>query len=151
MAEKPDADGDASISAARFTRPEDMLDGRRIALASGGEVVFERTEAMWTVDVNTAHAHATSKAQLIDQVDEEAAVAIAEAIVEYDVTGLIAIDFVSGLTAERYRDLEDELAGRLGHAGVHTSLDARIGVMLIARKAARVPAHVDDGMGAPEA
>lgn len=151
MAEKPDADGDASISAARFTRPEDMLDGRRMALASGGEVVFERTEAMWTVDVNTAHAHAPSKTELIDQVDEEAAVAIAEAIVEYDVTGLIAIDFVSGLTAERYRDLEDELAGRLGHAGVHTSLDARIGVMLIARKAARVPAHVDDGTGAPEA
>lgn len=148
MAEKPDADGDASISAGRFTAPEDMLDGRRIALQGGGEVVFERTEAMWTVDVNTAHAHAQTQAELIEKVNSEAAVAIGEAVVEYDVTGLIAIDFVSGLTAAQFRGLEDELASRLGGEGVHTSLDARIGVVLVARRAVRRP-HLTPDVPSP--
>lgn len=134
MAEKPDADGDASISGARFSAPEDMLDGRRIALTGGGEVVFERTEAMWTVDVNTAHAHAVDKADLISQVNEDAVHAIGEAIVEYDVTGLIAIDFVSGLTSAGFNELVDELSDILGSDGVHVSADAKLAVAIIARR-----------------
>ena len=134
MAEKPDADGDASIGATRFSAPEDMLNGRRIALVSGGEVVFERTEAMWTVDVNTAHAHAADKSSLIGMVNADAAKAIGEAIVEYDVTGLIAIDFVSGMTTAGFNELVDELSDILGSDGVHVSSDTKLAVVLVSRK-----------------
>ncbi|MBM6999457.1 ribonuclease E/G [bacterium] len=137
MSEKTDADGDSSIVARRYGTPEDMLDGRRIALANGGEVVFERTEAMWTVDVNTAHAHATDKAALIEQVNTEAARAIGESILEYDVGGLIAIDFVSGLPKAKFDALREALQAALGTSGVHISGDVEIGVMLVARRATK--------------
>lgn len=137
MSEKTDADGDSSIVARRYGTPEDMLDGRRIALANGGEVVFERTEAMWTVDVNTAHAHATDKAALIEQVNTEAVRAIGESILEYDVGGLIAIDFVSGLPKAKFDALRVTLQEALGTSGVHISEDVEIGVMLVARRATK--------------
>ena len=137
MSEKTDADGDSSIVARRYGTPEDMLDGRRIALANGGEVVFERTEAMWTVDVNTAHAHATDKAALIEQVNTEAVRAIGESILEYDVGGLIAIDFVSGLPKAKFDALRETLQEALGTSGVHISEDVEIGVMLVARRATK--------------
>ena len=137
MSEKTDADGDSSIVARRYGTPEDMLDGRRIALANGGEVVFERTEAMWTVDVNTAHAHATDKAALIEQVNTEAVRAIGEPILEYDVGGLIAIDFVSGLPKAKFDALRETLQEALGTSGVHISEDVEIGVMLVARRATK--------------
>ncbi len=137
MSEKTDADGDSSIVARRYGTPEDMLDGRRIALANGGEVVFERTEAMWTVDVNTAHAHATDKAALIEQVNTEAVRAIGESILEYDVGGLIAIDFVSGLPKAMFDALRETLQEALGTSGVHISEDVEIGVMLVARRATK--------------
>ncbi len=137
MSEKADADGDASIMAHRFATSDDMLDGRHIQLQEGGEVVFERTEAMWTVDVNTAHAHAQDKSTLIEKVDRAAVAAIAEAIVEYDVSGLIAIDFVSGISKTVFNELRQAMLDELGTSGVHVSGDPEMAVMLIARKAAR--------------
>jgi Ribonuclease G/E len=135
MSEKADADGDASIAAKRFATPEDMLDGRRLALSSGGEVVFERTEAMWTVDVNTAHAHAIDKDELISNVDLDAAKAIGESIVEYDVSGLIAIDFVSGVDKETFSEIQRILSEALGTKGIYLTGDPKLAVVLIARSA----------------
>ncbi len=133
MSEKADADGDASIAAKRYASPEDMLDGRRLALAGGGEVVFERTEAMWTVDVNTAHAHEADKSTLVRAVDLDAVKAIGESIVEYDVSGLIAIDFVSGIDKKTFDQLKAMLQEALGTRGVYVSGDQQLTVVLVSR------------------
>lgn len=137
MSEKADADGDASITAHTFGLPEDVLEGRRLALTCGGEVVFERTEAMWTVDVNTAHAHAGDKDELISKVNREAAQVVAEAIEEYDVSGLIAVDFVSERSPKAFPDLCGALREQLGAKGVRVGGDEQMYVALISRKASR--------------
>ena len=134
VGKKTDADGDASILSQRFSDSADMLDGRRLGLPGGGEIVFERTEAMWTVDVNTAHAHAADKPTLIRSVNREAARAFCESVLEYDVSGLIAIDFVTGMTSVEFNALSDDISDALGNEGVYVSGDFQIGVVLVSRK-----------------
>ena len=134
MSEKTDADGDALIVSQRFSDSADMLDGRRLGLPGGGEIVFERTEAMWTVDVNTAHAHAVDKPSLIRTVNREAASVICESVLEYDVSGLIAIDFVTGMTSVEFNALSDDISDALGTEGVYVSGDFQVGVVLVSRK-----------------
>ena len=137
MAEKPDADGDASIAAGAggsYARRETALDGRRIALACGGEVVFERTEAMWTVSVRTAGAGEGSAEATVSTVNEEAAVAVAEAAVEYDVAGIVAVSFVPGLAFDLFNDLVDVVSEHLGERQTRISGDAGLSVVLFERK-----------------
>ena len=138
MAEKPDADGDASIAAlgagGAYARRETALDGRRIALACGGEVVFERTEAMWTVCVRTAGAGDCSREATASTVNGEAAVAVAEAVVEYDVSGIVAVSFVPGLAFDLFNDLVDVVSEHLGERQTRISGDAGLSVVLFERK-----------------
>jgi len=131
MAEKPDADGDSSISSVpgvAYSSPEDALDGRRIAFASGAEVLFQRTEAMWTVAVRPCGAAAPS------EVNEEAAQAVAEAVAEYDVAGVVAVAFARGMSFDAFNDLVDAVSARLNGDETRISGDAALSVVLIERR-----------------
>jgi hypothetical protein len=89
MAEKPDADGDASIgmlAGVVYTAPDEALDGRRITLDCGGEVVFERTEALLAACVRPGGCD-----QGVALLNHEAAVAMGEALAEYGVHGPVAL------------------------------------------------------------
>lgn len=138
MAEKPDADGDAFVGAlagaALATSSAAALEGRRIELGCGGEIVFERTEAMWTVDVRVAGAQAGAADALIALVNGEAAVAVSEAIEEYDVGGIIAVRFVPGMAFDCFNDLVDDMSDRLPSAQTRISGDAALSVVLIERR-----------------
>ena len=137
MAEKPDADGDASIVGvigSADASPEGALDGRRIALTCGGELVFERTEAMWTVAVRPVDAQAPTREALVALVNGEAAVAVSEALSEYDVRGTVAIAFMGGMPLDTFSDLVDDLSERLDGSKTRISGDAGLSVALVERR-----------------
>lgn len=123
-------------TAGYYRMSADMLNGCRLAVKNGATAVFEQTEAMWTVDVNSAHVHAADKEELLREVNSAAAQAIAETLVEYNVSGLIAVDFISGASAELFESLQQIMRRVLGSRGVHISGDRKLSVMLIARQAA---------------
>lgn len=128
MAEKPDADGDASIGrAGRYSGPDDMLDGRRLVLSCGASVLFERTEAMWSVSVS-------GEGQPVGAANAEAAAAVGEAVAEYDVAGLVVVAFLPGMSVGDFTDLLDVLSEALGVDGTRISGDAAFSVALIARE-----------------
>ncbi len=136
MAEKPDANGNAlRVTAAQTSSitSDAALDGRRIALACGGEILFERTESMWTVDVRPLSAEAASHEELIELVNSEAALAIGEAVNEYDISGIVAVHFMPGMPFDRFNDLVDDISDRLtGDARI--SGDAALSVVLLEQK-----------------
>lgn len=137
MAEKPDADGDASIAGAAGAvdaSPEAALDGRRMALSCGGELVFERTEALWTVAVRPCEAQAPTREELVGLVNGEAAVAVSEALAEYDVRGTVAVAFMRGMPLDAFNDLIDDLAERLDDSKTRISGDAGLSVALVERR-----------------
>ena len=135
MAEKPDADGDASIASAGVadSARAEALDGRRIGLDCGAEVVFERTEALWSVAVRAGSAQGESRERLVAAVNAEAAVAVAEAVVEYDVAGVVAVAFLRGMPLDAFNDLADELCEATGPAQTRISGDAGLSVVLLER------------------
>lgn len=142
MAEKPDADGDASIgiaTGAAYANDADALDGRRMELSCGAEVVFERTEAMWTVAVRPGSAQAPEGGRLADLVNAEAAVAVSEALAEYDVCGVVAIRFMGGMPLDCFNDMVDEVSDRLGLAQTRISGDAALSVVLVERRGRTIP------------
>lgn len=133
MAEKPDADGDASIAvsgAAEAVRAE-ALDGRRLGLDCGGEVVFERTEALWAVAVRPGTAQAEGRGALAPLVNGEAAVAVAETVLEYGVEGVVAVAFMPGMPLDAFDGLSDSMCAVLGDSQTSISGDAALSVVLL--------------------
>ncbi len=135
MAERPDADGDASIATAGPAAASSAaaLDGRRIALSCGGEIVFERTEAMWTVAVRPGGARTEGRDRLVALVNGEAAAAVSEALAEYDVAGVVAVGFMPGMPLDRFEDLVDDMSERLGMGETRISGDAGLSIVLVER------------------
>lgn len=73
---------------------ESMLH-RRVPLRSGGTLVIERTEALWSVDVNTGrNISGPSAEETILATNMEAAVEVARQIRLRDLAGLLVLDFV---------------------------------------------------------
>lgn len=93
MAEKPDADGDASIGAfaGSYLTPNAMLEGRSIALDCGGDVLFERTEALWTAAVRPGTPEGALDDRTRRALNTEAAQVVCEALEEYGVEGAVAV------------------------------------------------------------
>ena len=132
MAEKPDADGDSTIGStmhSAYNNTEDALDGRRIDLACGAQIVFERTEAMWTVAVRAAQADAQTST-----VNAEAAQAVVEAVLEYDVRGIVAVALLGGMPLDVFNDLIDDMSDGLSGEKTRISGDAGLSVALIERR-----------------
>lgn len=132
MAEKPDADGDSTIGStmhSAYNNTADALDGRRIDLACGAQIVFERTEAMWTVGVRVTQADAQAGA-----VNAEVAQAVVEAVLEYDVRGIVAVALLAGMPLDAFNDLIDDMSDGLANEKTRISGDAALSVALIERR-----------------
>lgn len=65
-----------------------------IPLKSGGSIIVTETPAMTTIDVNAGRGHGGDAEQLALELNLEAAEATAHAILQRNIGGLIAIDFI---------------------------------------------------------
>jgi ribonuclease G len=87
------------------------LFNRRVPLSSGGEIVFEETEALTAIDVNTGSHKLSGKGSknFILQVNLEAAQEIARQMRLRNLGGLIVIDFIDMKNASDQKRLLEEM------------------------------------------
>ena len=111
-----------------------------IPLKSGGYVIFDQTEAMTTIDVNTgAYVGHRNLEETIYRTNLEAAVAIARQLRLRNLGGIIIIDFIDMEEVEHresvLRALEDAMAG--DHARRHITPVSPLGLIEMTRKRTR--------------
>lgn len=68
---------------------------RSVYIKSGAEMVFDRTEAMTVVDVNSGKASAAGKKDVLSKINLEAAKELARQIELRSLSGMILCDFIS--------------------------------------------------------
>jgi ribonuclease G len=111
-----------------------------VPLKSGGYTIFDQTEAMTTIDVNTgAYVGHRNLEETIFRTNLEAAVAIARQLRLRNLGGIIIIDFID-MQEEEHRNqvrqaLEKELEG--DHAKTHISSVSPLGLVEMTRKRTR--------------
>jgi ribonuclease E len=108
----------------------DRIHARRVPLPGGGSVVFDRTEALVAVDVNSGRTREEELEETALRTNLEAAEAIARELRLRDLGGVIVVDFIdlveSAHTKAVERAFKDALArdrarvrpGRLGEFGI---------------------------------
>ena len=108
-----------------------------IRLQSGGSLVFDRTEALTAIDINSAQS---TKGQDIENTafhtNLEAAEEIARQLRLRDVGGLIVIDFIDMESAKHQREVENRLRDALedDRARVQTGRISRFGILEMSRQ-----------------
>lgn len=113
---------------------------RKVPLKSGGYLIFDQTEAMTTIDVNTgAYVGHRNLEETIFRTNLEASVAIARQLRLRNLGGIIIIDFID-MTEEEHRrqvlqSLEKALIG--DHAKTHISSVSPLGLVEMTRKRTR--------------
>ena len=113
---------------------------RKVPLKSGGYLMFDQTEALTTVDVNTgAFVGHHSLEDTAYRTNLEAAVAIARQLRLRNIGGIIIVDFIDMQDPEHRRGvlqaLERALAG--DHARTHLSAVSALGLVEMTRKRTR--------------
>jgi ribonuclease E len=113
---------------------------RQVTLPSGGAVVIDHTEALVSIDVNSARA---TKGHDIEQTayntNAEAADEIARQLRLRDLGGLIVIDFIDMENQRNQREVENRLreALRYDRARVQMGKISRFGLMELSRQRLR--------------
>ena len=113
---------------------------REISLSSGGSIVIDPTEAMTTIDVNSARS---TKGKDIEETafktNLEAASEIARQLRLRDVGGLVVIDFIDMLKDENQIKVESAFKRAIysDRARVQTSNISRFGLLEISRQRLR--------------
>ena len=113
---------------------------REISLSSGGSIVIDPTEAMTTIDVNSARS---TKGKDIEETafktNLEAAIEIARQLRLRDVGGLVVIDFIDMLKDENQSKVESAFKRAIysDRARVQTSNISRFGLLEISRQRLR--------------
>jgi ribonuclease G len=113
---------------------------RSIPLKSGGYIIFDQTEAMTTIDVNTGgYVGHRNLEETIYRTNLEAAVAIARQLRLRNLGGIIIIDFID-MDEEEHRDavlqlLEQSMAN--DHARHHITPMSPLGLVEMTRKRTR--------------
>ncbi len=113
---------------------------RQVELPSGGSVVFDPTEAMLSIDINSARA---TKGSDIEETayhtNLEAAEEIARQLRLRDLGGLIVIDFIDMMSRKNQRAVENKLrdALKLDKARVQTGKISRFGLLEMSRQRLR--------------
>jgi len=110
---------------------------RSVQLPSGGSIVIDHTEALVSVDVNSARA--TKGADIEEtafKTNLEAAEEIARQLRLRDLGGLIVIDFIDMENAKNQRDVENRLREVLKHdrARVQMGKLSRFGLLELSRQ-----------------
>ncbi len=114
--------------------------GREVRLESGGSIVFDRTEALVTIDVNSARA--TKGADIEEtalNTNLEAADEIARQLRLRDLGGLIVIDFIDMTPMRNQREVENRLieALKVDRARVQVGRISRFGLLEMSRQRLR--------------
>jgi len=113
---------------------------RKVPLKSGGHLVFDQTEAMTTIDVNTgAYVGHRNLEETIFRTNLEAAVAIARQLRLRNLGGIIIIDFIDMEEEEHRRQVLQALEKVLAadHAKTHISSVSPLGLVEMTRKRTR--------------
>jgi ribonuclease E len=113
---------------------------REVRLESGGAIVFDRTEALVTIDVNSARA--TKGADIEEtalNTNLEAADELARQLRLRDLGGLIVIDFIDMTPERNKRAVENRLADALkeDRARVQVGRISRFGLLEMSRQRLR--------------
>ena len=110
---------------------------REVSLPSGGSIVIDHTEALTSIDINSARA---TKGGDIEETalntNLEAADEIARQLRLRDLGGLVVIDFIDMMAARNQREVENRLreAVRLDRARVQIGRISRFGLMEMSRQ-----------------
>lgn len=113
---------------------------REVSLPSGGAIVIDPTEALTSIDINSARAtKGTDIEETAFQTNLEAADEIARQLRLRDVGGLIVIDFIDMTPARHQREVENRLreAVRADRARVQIGRISRFGLMEMSRQRLR--------------
>src|SRR5688572_9073166 len=113
---------------------------RQVSLPSGGAIVIDHTEALVSIDVNSARA--TRGADIEEtafRTNLEAADELARQLRLRDLGGLIVIDFIDMESTRNQREVENRLreALRVDRARVQTGKISRFGLMELSRQRLR--------------
>lgn len=108
-----------------------------VRLASGGSIVINRTEALFSIDVNSARAtRGSGIEETALQINLEAADEIARQLRLRDIGGLIVIDFIDMSSTQNQKEVEARLrnALRADRARVQIGRISRFGLLEMSRQ-----------------
>ncbi len=114
--------------------------GREVSLPSGGSIVIDHTEALTSIDINSARA---TKGSDIEETalntNLEAADEVARQLRLRDLGGLFVIDFIDMLANRNQRSVENRLrdALKIDRARIQTSRISRFGLLEMSRQRIR--------------
>jgi ribonuclease E len=114
--------------------------GREVSLPSGGSIVIDHTEALTSIDINSARA---TKGSDIEETalntNIEAADEIARQLRLRDLGGLFVIDFIDMMSNKNQRIVENHLrdALKIDRARIQTSRISRFGLLEMSRQRMR--------------
>ncbi len=118
----------------------EMAYGREVQLPSGGSLVIDHTEALTSIDINSARA---TKGSDIEETalntNLEAADEIARQLRLRDLGGLFVIDFIDMMSNKNQRAVETQLkdALKIDRARIQTSRISRFGLLEMSRQRMR--------------
>ncbi len=113
---------------------------REVRLASGGSIVIDHTEALISIDINSARATKGGDIEeTARQTNLEAAEEIARQLRIRDLGGLVVIDFIDMLDNKHQREVEDCLrrALKLDRARTQIGRISRFGLLEMSRQRLR--------------
>lgn len=112
----------------------------KVFLKSGGSVVFDTTEALIAIDVNSGRGKAGKNVEsMVYKTNVEAAKEIARQLRLRDLGGLVVIDFIDMRERKHIRDVEKTLREELrkDRAKTDTSQISKFGIMELSRQRLR--------------
>ena len=118
----------------------EMAYKREVTLPSGGSIVIDHTEALTSIDINSARA---TKGSDIEETalntNLEAADEIARQLRLRDLGGLFVIDFIDMMANKNQREVENRLrdALKIDRARIQTGRISRFGLMEMSRQRLR--------------
>jgi len=87
--------------------------GREVLLPSGGRLVFDQTEALMAVDVNSGKISGSNFNEMVFKTNMEAAEEIGQQLRLRDVGGQVVIDFIEMRDPKHRREVEKQLKASL--------------------------------------
>ncbi|GAB2782777.1 ribonuclease E [Halomonas shantousis] len=125
---------------------------REVKLPSGGSIVIDHTEALVSIDINSARAtRGGDIEETALQTNLEAADEIARQLRLRDIGGLVVIDFIDMTPAKNQRDVENRVrdALKLDRARVQIGRISRFGLMEMSRQRLRPSLGETSGVVCP--